>query len=278
MFRTSNRPSAPIALAIAAAASVLTALPAAAQDDEGLPFPEGWQVRFDREGASMDDLYLVTMTPGYHVTTGPAMIAWHPDSVATGDFRIESETFLFDPQGRREAFGFFIGGSNLKGPDQRYTYFLLREGGEFLVKSRAGGETPVVHNWTAHPAIVSYATKPEGSATAKNVLVLEAAGDELSFSVNGKEVWSGPREGLATDGVFGLRVNHGLNLHVTTITTASADAGEGTIDIEDIVVTCLTCPESRSLADRLRGFLDRLRIEHEGKIAVKSGEPGHPPR
>ena len=143
----------------------------------------------------MDDLYLVTMTPGYHVTTGPAMIAWHPDSVATGDFRIESETFLFDPQGRREAFGFFIGGSDLQGPDQRYTYFLLREGGEFLVKSRAGGETPVVHNWTAHPSIVSYATKPEGSATAKNVLVLEAAGDELSFSVNGEEVWSGPREG-----------------------------------------------------------------------------------
>ncbi len=226
MFRKTCLPTTSIALAIAASASALTALPAAAQDDEGLPFPEGWQVRFDREGASMDDLYLVTMTPGYHVTTGPAMIAWHPDSVATGDFRIESETFLFDPQGRREAFGFFIGGSDLQGPDQRYTYFLLREGGEFLVKSRAGGETPVVHNWTAHPSIVSYATKPEGSATAKNVLVLEAAGDELSFSVNGEEVWSGPREGLATDGVFGLRVNHGLNLHVTTITTASADGGE----------------------------------------------------
>ena len=277
MFRTSYLPAAPIAVAIAAATSVLTALPAVAQDDEGLPFPEGWEVRFDREGASMDDLYLVTMTPGYHVTTGPAMIAWHPDSVAMGDFRIESETFLFDPQGRREAFGFFIGGSDLQGPDQRYTYFLLREGGEFLVKSRAGTATPVVHDWTAHPAIVSYATKPEGSATAKNVLTLEATGDELRFSVNGEEVWSGPRDELATDGVFGLRVNHGLNLHVTTITSATADSGEGTIDIDDLVVTCLTCTESRSLGNQLRGFFDRLRIEHEGKIAVKSGEQGHPP-
>ncbi|MYB05409.1 MAG: hypothetical protein F4Y24_03545 [Gemmatimonadetes bacterium] len=217
MFSTRYLPAAPVTLAIAAAALVLTALPAAAQDDEGLPFPEGWQVRFDREGASMDDLYLVTMTPGYHVTTGPAMIAWHPDSVATGDFRVESETFLFDPQGRREAFGFFIGGSDLMGPDQRYTYFLLREGGQFLVKSRAGTETPVVHDWTAHPAIVSYATRPEGSATAKNVLVLEATGDELRFSVNGESLWTGPRAGLATDGIFGLRVNHGLNLHITSI-------------------------------------------------------------
>lgn len=206
--------------AVAMTIAILTATtsPASAQDDmEELPFPEGWQVRFDREGASMDDLYLVTMPPGYHVTTGPAMIAWHPDSVATGDFRVESETFLFDPQGRREAFGFFIGGSDLQGPDQRYTYFLLREGGEFLVKTRVGSETAEVQGWTPHPAIVAFATKPEDAHTAKNVLALEAAGDELSFSVNGEQVWNGPREDLAANGVFGLRVNHGLNLHITTI-------------------------------------------------------------
>ena len=119
------------------------ALPVAAQDAEDAPaleYPEGWEVRFDREGSSMDDLYLVVMPPGLHITTGPATIAYHPDSVATGDFRIESETFLFDPQGRREAFGFFVGGTDLRGPDQRYTYFLLREGGEFLVKTRSGTE------------------------------------------------------------------------------------------------------------------------------------------
>ena len=202
---------------IVAGATALTALPAAAQDEEGLPFPEGWEVRFDREGSSMNDLYLVTMPPGYHVTTGPAMIAWHPDSVATGDFRIESETFLFDPQGRREAFGFFVGGSDLQGPNQRYTYFVLREGGEFLVKTRSGTETAEIQGWTAHPAILSFATKPEDVHTAQNVLALEATGDEMRFSVNGELLWTGPREGLATDGIFGLRVNHGLNLHITSI-------------------------------------------------------------
>lgn len=208
------------AITLTIVASTTTAGQAAAQDDmEELPFPEGWQVRFDREGASMDDLYLVTMTPGYHVTTGPAMIAWHPDSVATGDFRIESEIFLFDPQGRLEAFGFFVGGADLQGPGQRYTYFLLREGGEFLVKTRSGAVTAEVQGWTSHPAIVAFATRPEDAHTAKNVLALEAAGDELRFSVNGELLWTGPRAGLATDGIFGLRVNHGLNLHVTTIKT-----------------------------------------------------------
>ena len=205
-----------IALSIAAI-TTLAPQPATAQDPPEREFPEGWEVRFDQEGASMDDLHMVAMPPGIHITTGPRMIAYHPDSVAAGDFRIESETFLFDPEGLREAFGFFIGGSDLQGPDQRYTYFLLREGGEFLVKTRSGTATPVVQDWTAHPAIVSYATKPEDASTARNVLALEADGDELRFFVNGEQVWSGPRGDVATDGVFGLRVNHRLNLHVTTI-------------------------------------------------------------
>lgn len=203
--------------ALLALAATLAPPPAAAQECPDLPFPEGWEVRFDRDGSSIDDVCLVVMTPGYHVTTGPRLIAYHPDSVASGDFRIESETYLFDPGERREAFGFFVGGSDLQGPGHSYTYFLLREGGQFLVKARAGAETPVVNDWTSHPAIMSFATKPADASTAKNVLALEAEGDELRFYVNGEQVWSGPRGDLAIDGIFGLRVNHALNLHVTSI-------------------------------------------------------------
>ena len=205
-----------LAIAGAVALTGVGSVPVQAQEEKG-PFPEGWEVRFDREGSSMEDLSFEVMLPGMHVTTGPAMIAYHPDSVVTGDFRIESETFLFDPGGRREAFGFFVGGSDLQGPNQRYTYFLVREGGEFLVKTRSGSETGLVQDWTAHPAVASYAAKPADASTAKNVLVLEAEGDQLRFSINGEQVWSGSRQGLETEGIFGLRVNHGLNLHVTTI-------------------------------------------------------------
>ena len=220
MFRATFRIAAPIALSIAAI-TTLAPQPATAQDPPEHVYPEGWEVRFDQEGSSMDDLYLVAMPPGVHITTGPRLIAYHPDSVASGDFRIESETYLFDPEGRREAFGFFIGGEDLQGPDQRYTYFVLREGGQFLVKTRSGTATSVVQNWTPHPAIVSFATKPEGASTAKNVLALEADGNELRFYVNGEQVWSGPRADLATDGIFGLRVNHRLDLHVTTIASGT---------------------------------------------------------
>jgi len=231
-FRLTGRIALATAVAMTAVAMTAIAAPATAQDDDApaLTFPEGWQVRFDHDGANRDDLYLVAMPPGIHVTTGPATIAYHPDSVATGDFTIESTTFLFDPQGRREAFGFFIGGSDLQGPDQRYTYFLLREGGEFLVKTRSGSEMSVVQDWTPHPAIVSFATRPEDAGTARNVLGLQVSGGELHFSVNGEEVWSGSRDGLATEGIFGLRVNHGLNLHVTTIMAHPVSAGVGLVE------------------------------------------------
>ena len=116
-----------------------------------------------------------------------------------------------------------MGGGDLQGPGQRYTYFLVREGGEFLVKTRSGAGTAVVRDWTPHAAVMSFATKPEERATAKNVLALEADGDELRFFVNGEQVWACPRGTLSTDGVFGLRVNHGLNLHVTTIVSGRAE-------------------------------------------------------
>ncbi|NNM31578.1 MAG: hypothetical protein HKO53_00845 [Gemmatimonadetes bacterium] len=203
-----------------AALAMLVGAPLAGQDEE-LSFPDGWQVRFDREGSSMEDLRFVTMPPGMHVTTGPAMIAYHPDSTVAGSYTLESEVFLFDPENRREGFGFFVGGTDLDGANQSYTYFLLRQGGEFLVKVREGAETRVVHDWTAHDAIRSW-TDGEG-ATAQNLLTLRVGDDGIAFIVNDAVVWEGPPGSVATSGVFGLRINHGLNLHVTSITAGASE-------------------------------------------------------
>ncbi|NNL30111.1 MAG: hypothetical protein HKO77_03770 [Gemmatimonadetes bacterium] len=203
-----------------AALAMLVGAPLAGQDEE-LSFPDGWQVRFDREGSSMEDLRFVTMPPGMHVTTGPAMIAYHPDSTASGSYPLESEVFLFDPENRREGFGFFVGGTDLDGANQSYTYFLLRQGGEFLVKVREGAETRVVHDWTANDAIHSW-TDGEG-ATAQNLLTLRVGDDGIAFMVNDAVVWEGLPGSVATSGVFGLRINHGLNLHVTSITAGASE-------------------------------------------------------
>lgn len=206
----------PTLLAVLPPTLLLTTARLAAQEPE-LTWPDGWTHRFDREGSAPDELYFVGMPPGFHVTTGPAAILYHPDSTAAGDFRLESETFLFDPGERREAYGVFFGGRNLDGDEVAYTYFLLRRTGEFLVKRRMGGETETVVPWTAHPAILAWEDRAEDAATARNVLAVEARGAELRFLVNDQEVASIPRDEVDVDGIVGFRVNHGLNVHITSL-------------------------------------------------------------
>ncbi len=207
-------------LALALASSFATPLPAA-QDFER---PDGWQVRFDEPGASEDQLEMfVSMPPGWHVTSGPAAIYWAPEMEASGNYRIEMEVFLFEPhQGMREAFGFFAGGRELDGDDIEYTYFLIRDGGEFIVKRREGADAPTIRPWTGHDAILGWADRGEG-ATAKNILAVEAAPDEVRFFVNDAQVAALPRAEVAMDGTYGFRVNHMLNLHISRLEAMPLD-------------------------------------------------------
>lgn len=195
------------------------AAPLAAQN---LERPADWKVRFDRAGSTEADLKMfVEMPPGWHITTGPAAIFWDPDLTASGEFRVEMEVFLFDPGTRREGFGIFLGGRDLEGPDQAYTYFLIRNGGESIVKKRMGPETVTVQPWTGHDAILSYADRGE-DASVKNVLAVECGRQTVRFLVNGEEVGSIARSEVVANGTVGIRVNHGLNLHISRLEVTPA--------------------------------------------------------
>lgn len=176
--------------------------------------PSDWQVRFDQPGVRDSSLYFVTMTPGWHITTGPAGILYNPAHSASGEYKIKSEIFLF-PGDRREGFGVFLGGRNLTDDDQSYLYFLIRKDGQYLIKRRAGAKISTFKPWTAHSAIVQH---DGGEGTAKNVLEIEVGRSEIGFIINGVKVTAVPRAKLETDGVVGLRVNHHLNLHVSELT------------------------------------------------------------
>jgi len=191
----------------------LAASPLMAQEaEQERQRPSDWEVRFDRP-APDSALYFVTMDPGWHVTTGPSGIMYNPATTAQGNFRVESEIFLFPGQ-MREAFGIFVGGENLQAPNQSYLYFLIRGDGHYLVKHRAGSETHTLVPWTAHDAITKH---DGGDGTAKNVLAIVADADQVRFMVNGTEVNSLPRAEMDVDGVVGLRVNHNLNLHIASL-------------------------------------------------------------
>ncbi len=181
--------------------------------------PAGWQARLDKgehAGQGADSLVFEDMKPGFHVTTGPAGIMWHPDSVARGDFSVEATLHLFDTKGReREGYGVFVGGRDLSADPQSYTYFLLRNDGRFIIKQRRGAETPTLVPWTEHAAIARWSTA--SGASVKNVLAIKAAGTDVQFVVNGKVVHTLPRTQVSPDGLFGVRANHSVNLHVEKI-------------------------------------------------------------
>lgn len=190
----------------------------------GQSWPEGWQVRTDRAGVDVAEIAFSEMAPGHHVTTGPAAIFWREDDRAGGRYRVDLESHLFDPEGRREAFGVFIGGRDLSDDGQRYVYFLIRDGGQFLVKERDGRETATLVQWTAHPAIRSFADRAEGAASVPNELAVEADDDEIRFYVNGSEVTSITRRPGMAEGIAGLRVNHNLDLHIARLAVSPIES------------------------------------------------------
>ncbi len=189
---------------------------------ENLQVPEGWEYRLDspdpevelvaHEDPGPGEIRFVNMTPGWHVTTGPRVILYHPAARAEGSFRTSATFHLFDPGSRNEAFGLFVGGQDLQSAGQEYLYFLVRRSGEFLVKLRDGSDTRVLTDWTPHDAVVPYDEDTEGSV--ENTLSIRASADALRFLVNGREVEALPRRDLPVDGQVGWRVNHRLNLHV----------------------------------------------------------------
>lgn len=179
-------------------------------------FPPGWRVRPDNPAARIDSLSFVSMEPGWHITTGPSVILWDPGRSATGQFRIEAEIFFFRGQSRdTEAYGVLFGGKNLDQDSQEYLYFVIRNDGKYLVKHRLGGETHTISDWTAHPAIVRHTG--EGGPTVKNVLGVAAAADSVRLFANGQQLSAYPADHMKADGLVGLRVNHGLNLHVSRL-------------------------------------------------------------
>jgi hypothetical protein len=121
------------------------------------------------------------------------------------------------PSGHTNYYGIVFGGHDLDGPKQAYLYFTVAQDGTFLIKHREGDvNTQNVAAKTPHAAI----RKPDANGTSTNVLEVRVAADKIDYVVNGTTVHSTPKTGLAanTDGLFGARVNHFLNVKFEPVT------------------------------------------------------------
>lgn len=150
----------------------------------------------------------VTLTPGDAtvIETGPHTVLW-PAGAAELAPPYSVRASLRKRAGRlHEGYGLIFGGTSLDGgeAEQRYSYFLVRGDGSFLIKRRDGAQTPVVRDWTRHPDI----TRDTNGQGRHNDLEVRVGADSVTFLVNGGTVATVPASELSVRGRAGLRISH----------------------------------------------------------------------
>jgi len=178
----------------------------------GGSLPAGWSARPDKEG-QVANVKFVSMEPGYHLTLGPATILYRQKDHAKGPFHTLARFDQTKKLAHSEGYGLFMGGQSLAGKDQKYTYFLVRDDGSYLIKRRDGeATTNISKGWTEHPAV----KKGDAQGRASNLLEIDAKQNpnKVDFKVNGQTVHSADAKDMNIKGIVGLRVNHNLDVHI----------------------------------------------------------------
>ena len=183
----------------------------------GGKLPPEWKARFDQVGTKMDAVGFENTGTGLHITTGPAAI-FYPPQAQSGKYRTQATFIQVKPSAHPEAYGLFIGGTDLQAETQKYTYFVINQTGKFLIKRRAGAETPTTMSWTDSPAI----NKADASGKMSNSLQIDVAADTVRFLINNTEVAARPVAEIDTKGQAGIRINHNLEVIVEAM-MVSAD-------------------------------------------------------
>ena len=180
--------------------------------------PKQWKERVDRSTSASDpdapgDIKFATMGTGFHATNPQAAVFWNPANAATGAYIVKGTFTLMKPSGHTNYYGLVFGGSDLEGPKQNYMYFLVAQDGTWLIKHRADDAT--THTIVAKTPSDAV-KKPDATGKSVNALAVRVDADKVEYVVNGTVVHSTPRAGtpLKTDGIYGIRINHQLEVHV----------------------------------------------------------------
>lgn len=229
-----------LALALLVAASPLAAqMPAApaAQKAAAGAVPAGWKYVEDRSTNASDpdgggSIKILTAGAGYHIETPSAAVFWNPANTATGNYTLKARVTINERSGHVNFYGLVFGGKDLGTPTQAYNYFLVAQDqptanqfaqaqplGTFLIKKMSGTTaTPAFQlpgaggrSGTVPHAVIKI---PDASGKATNDLEIRVQTDKIDFVINGTVVHSAPRAGINTDGIWGIRSNHLLNINV----------------------------------------------------------------
>lgn len=184
--------------------------------------PKGWKMRVDRSTSASDpdapgEIKFVTAGSGYQATNPAAAVYWNPANSASGSYTLKGTFTLLKPSGHANYYGLTFGGSGLEGAQQSYQYFVVAQNGTWLIKKRDGDATSNVVGRTPNDAV----QKPDAaSGKSVNALEVRVGGDKVDYVVNGTVVHSEPKGSAKTDGIYGIRVNHQLDVQIDGLSVA----------------------------------------------------------
>lgn len=182
----------------------------------------GWQGRIDagaaKKGLTINDSKFAAEGGALHLTIGPAASYWNPANTAKGDYSIKATFKEAKPDtGHPHPYGLFIGGTGLDTEKQTLLYCLAYSNGTYLVRGFSGGTVFNVGRGP-HAAV----NKPGADGSVTQEVGWNVKGDRAECVINGQVVAGlnkseivGPGKLESTDGVFGLRVSHNVDVTVT---------------------------------------------------------------
>jgi hypothetical protein len=184
------------------------------QPQSGGDLPAGYVALTDRPNTNIADAKYTESNGRWEVRTGPAHIVYSPKDSASGVYAVTATIEQLEKPAHPEAYGIFFGGQKLDDrAAQRYGYFLVRGTGEYLLNVREGDKVTKIVNWTASPNV----PKEDASGKATYALKVHFAPDTVHLFVNGKLIAAAPKQGIPSDGVAGVRINHNLHLAVEPV-------------------------------------------------------------
>ena len=209
-------------------ASALSAQDADRSVKDGGVKVSGWKSRIDRrpisQGKTVNDSKFVADGAGYRVSVGPAGNFWNDKNVAKGDYKVKA-TFkeLKMAATHPHSYGIFIGGADLESDTETLMYCIAYGNGTYAIKTFHGAKVTTLVPPTENAAL----HKADANGESTNEIGWQVKGGKASCVINGTEVKSfdktevmGADKLTSTDGVYGIRVSHNLELAISAITVS----------------------------------------------------------
>jgi hypothetical protein len=116
------------------------------------------------------------------------------------------------------SYGIFIGGQGLESESETLMYCIVYGTGTYAIKTFRGATVSTLANATAHPAI----RKADANGEATNTVGWRVKGGQASCVVNNQVVKTLDKADFvaadklsSTDGIWGIRASHNVELSVT---------------------------------------------------------------